>query len=138
MNENVLKSLETFNEFPDKYLKIKSDSNYYFINKKIDSFVTEKKIDSIFLVKIYGKEKIVEKESFYDVISGKLVLKTECIENLDGSAKEYIKKEKNVILIELNSILENKDEVFYLSKMDIKKLIRNNEKFKDHTLIYKK
>ena len=35
MEENVLKDFETFSEFPDKYLKVNSTSNYFLIKKMI-------------------------------------------------------------------------------------------------------
>ena len=47
MEENVLKDFETFNEFPDKYLKINKNSNYYFIRKIKEDFITKVNIDSI-------------------------------------------------------------------------------------------
>lgn len=140
MEKIVLKDFETFNEFPDSYLEIKSDSEYYYIGKKTESFVAKRKVDLVSTVKIYSKEKVLEIESYYDVCNGNKALKTESISNLDGINKEYVKKDDGVKIIPLNSILEEESEIIYLSKKDVIKLIKNNsnDKSKKHTLIYKK
>ena len=76
MEENVLKSFETFDEFPDKYLKIDINSDYYYINKEEYNFVTKRNIDSISNIIIGDRENVLVKCSYYDVISGNLVYKT--------------------------------------------------------------
>lgn len=140
MEENVLKDFETFNEFPDSYLEIKSDSEYYYVGKKTESFVAKRKVDLVSTVRIYSKEKVLEVESYYDVFNGNKILKTESISNLDGRNKEFVKKDDGVKIIPLNSILEEESEIIYLSRKDVTKLIKNNsnDKSKKHILIYNK
>lgn len=139
MEGNVLKDFATFSEFPDSYLEINNNSNYYFINKPLGAFVTKRRVDLVSTISIYNKEKYLEKESYYDVITGELILKTESLCNLDGSNKEFVKKPKGVKVISLSSILEKDEEFCYLSKDDVNKLIKSNRgKSKTHTLTYKK
>ena len=126
MEENVLKDYETFNEFPDKYLELSEKSDYYYIAKTVGSFVVKRRIDLISTVKIYNIEKILQKESYYNVEDGNLILKTESLSNLDGSNLEFVKKEKNVKVIHLSSILDEQEELIYLSKEDIKKIIKKD------------
>lgn len=140
MEENVLKDFATFSEFPDMYLEVSSNSNYYYIKKPLEAFVAKRKIDLVTPIKIYNKEKILQKKSYYDVNDGNLVLKTESLINLDGSNEEFIKKEKNTKIISLSSILEIAgEEKKYLSKNQVKKIISSEKsKSKVYTRTQKK
>ena len=128
MEENVLKDFATFNEFPDSYLEISSNCDYYFIYKPIGSFIARKKFDLVSTVRIYNKEKLLQKVSYYDVNDGSLILKTESISNLDGSTEEFVKKEKGTKIIALSSILDLKEEKQYLTKQDVKKITKEQNK----------
>lgn len=135
MEENVLKDFETFSEFPDKYLKVNNSSNYYFIRKSNDNFVTKRNIDSISIINIFSNQKLLLVKSYYDVNNGELVLNTRSISNIDRSNEEFIELENNVSIIPLNSILNIKgNNEYYLSKDDINHLInyenKNNNKIK--------
>ena len=120
MEENVLKDFETFSEFPDKYLKVNSTSNYFLIKKDDNSFITKRNIDSISIVKILSNQKLLTLKSFYDVKTGDLVLNTKSISNADRSCEEYLEFDKNIEILSLSSILNIKgNDNYYLSSSDI-------------------
>ena len=128
MEENVLKDFETFNEFPNKYLRVNSNSNYYFIQKLNKNFITKKNIDSISTINIFNKEKIVMKKSYIDVNTGLVALKVGSIKNVDGDNEEFIYNEDDVKIISLSSILNIKgNDVYYLSKEDIETIVNFKE-----------
>lgn len=129
MEENVLKSFETFDEFPNKYLKVNSNSNYYFIRKKDNNFVTKKNID---LISNITKEQVLVKSSYYDVISGNLIYKEAFISDINGKSKEIIKCE-DVKIILLSTIFNVKGNgMYYLTKDDINVLVSYEEKSKTY------
>lgn len=127
MEENVLKDFETFDEFPNKYLEVNKNCEYYYISKTLDTFIGKRKTDLITPVKIYNKEKLLMKESYYNVEDGSLILKTESLSNLDGSSLEFVKKDKNIKIIPIASILKEEDSL-NLSKEDVKKIIKCDTK----------
>ena len=49
MEKNVLIDFETFEEFPDKYLCINTNSNYYYVKIDDNTYITKRNIDSILL-----------------------------------------------------------------------------------------
>lgn len=128
MEENVLKDFETFNEFPDKCLKVNKKSDYYFVRKLNDDFIAKKKLDSMLVLDVLGNQKLLKENSYYDINTGKIILNTKSISNIDGSNEEFLSIEKKVNIICLSSIL-NIDEngVYYLTQEDLKTLINFNE-----------
>lgn len=128
MEENVLKDYETFSEFPDKYLKVSKNSNYYLIKKRREFFVVKKKIDSLETLEILGTQKLLTQKSYYDVNNGKLIFHTRVISDLDGSNKEFIDIEKDIEINLLSSILNvSENGVYYLSYEDIEPLVNYKE-----------
>ena len=124
MEENVLKSFETFNEFPDKYLKVDNNSDYYYIRKQDNNFVTKKNID---LISNINAEKVLIKCSYYDVISGDLIHKSEFVSDINGTNKEFVKCE-DVRIISLSNILNIKGNgIYYLTREDVNVLINYEE-----------
>lgn len=129
MEENVLKDYETFSEFPDKYLKVNKNSNYYLIKIRRESFITKKMIDSVEVLEILGVKKLLTQKSYYDVNDGELVFHTRVISNLDGSDKEFIDVEKYIEITPLSSVLNiSENGVYYLTREDIEPLVTYKEK----------
>lgn len=128
MEENVLKDFETFNEFPDKYLKVNKSSNCYLVNKNGKKFITKKILDSVTILEILGSQKILTVRSYYDINNGELILNTKSISNVDGINEEFLEKEENVEIDSLSNIL-NIDEngIYYLLKEDIDKIVNFKE-----------
>lgn len=128
MEENVLKDFETFNEFPDKYLKINKNSNYYFIRKIKEDFITKVNIDSIYNLKVFNKDKIITEKSYYDVVTGNLILKTRSIRDIETNTEELINHEEKVEINSLNSIFNVQENgVYYLSREDLNILLNYKE-----------
>lgn len=128
MEENVLKDYETFSEFPDNYLKVNKNSNYYLIKIRRESFITKKMIDSVEVLEILGVKKLLTQKSYYDVNDGELVFHTRVISNLDGSDKEFIDVEKYIEITPLSSILNiSENGVYYLTSEDIEPLVTYKE-----------
>ena len=116
MEENVLKDFETFNEFPEKYLKVNKSSNCYLVNKNGKKFITKKILDSVTVLEILGSQKILTVRSYYDINNGELVFHTRVISNLDGSDKEFIDVEKYIEITPLSSVLNiSENGVYYLT-----------------------
>ena len=128
MEENVLKDFETFNEFPDKHLKVSKSSNYYLVSKNGEKFVTKKMLDSVTILEILGSQKILTVKSYYDINNGELIASTKSISDSNGTSEEFLEKEENVEIDSLNSIL-NIDEngVYYLLKEDIDEIVNFKE-----------
>ncbi len=72
MDEIYLKQEETFFEYPDKYLKIKSNSNLYYIEIDGNKFVARSNIDS--LESTLDSNVNILTQSFYSVLDGMKVL----------------------------------------------------------------
>lgn len=128
MEENVLKDLETFDEFPDKQILVNSNSDYYYIYKDGKKFITERNIDSISNIEVCGEEKVLIKSSYYSVGDGNLIYQTEFISDINGTNKEFIKCEDDVKVILLNNVLSiNGIEEIFLTKEKLENLINNIE-----------
>lgn len=128
MGENVLKDLETFDEFPDKILVVNNNSDYYYITKEEKNFVTERNIDSISNIDVDGEEKVLVKSSYYDVINGSLICKTEFISDINKKNKKFTKCDENIKIISLNDVLNiNGIQESYLTKEEIETLINYKE-----------
>lgn len=128
MKENVLKDLETFDEFPDKKILINRNSDYYCIYKEGKKFITERNIDSISNIEVDGEEKILVKSSYYNIYNGNLIYQTEFISDINGTNKKIIKYEENVKVILLNEVLGVKYlEEISLTKERLENLINNIE-----------
>lgn len=72
MDEIYLKQEETFFEYPDKYLRIKSNSNLYYIEIDDNKFVARSNIDS--LESTLDSNVNILTQSFYSVLDGMKVL----------------------------------------------------------------
>ena len=128
MEENVLKDFETFNEFPDKYLKVNKSSNCYLVNKNGKKFITKKILDSVTILEILGSQKILTVRSYYDINNGELILNTKSISNVDGINEEFLEKEENVEIDSLSNILNIAENgSYYLLKEDIDKIVNFKE-----------
>lgn len=72
MDEIYLKQEESFFEYPDKYLRIKSNSNLYYIEIDDNKFVARSNIDS--LESTLDSNVNILTQSFYSVLDGMKVL----------------------------------------------------------------
>ena len=126
MTKNVLKDFETFNEFPNNYLCINKDSNYFYVVKDNKAYITKRNAE---LISYNGKDATTYIYAFYDVIDGKLVLKQNAIENDQGLTFE---KAEKAIIISLSKVLNTtNNQVYYLDIDDIITLLScSNEKEK--------
>ena len=121
-------TFETFKEFPEKSLKISSSSNYYFIKKLNDDFITKRNIDSISNINVLGINKLLTEKSYYNVLDGSLVLKTRSISDMDGKNEEFFESLDKIEIIRFSSILNIKgNSVYYLTKDEIEGLINYKE-----------
>ena len=128
MEENVLKDLETFDEFPNKKILVNRNSDYYYIYKEGKKIVAERNIDSISNIEVDGKEKVLVKSSYYNVNDGSLIYQTEFISDINGTNKNFTKHEDGVKVICLNEVLNVKYlEEISLTKERLEKLINNVE-----------
>lgn len=124
MGENVLKDFETFNEFPDKYLKVNKNSNCYLVNKNWEKFVAKRILESVTILEILGNQKILTVRSYYDINNGEVVLNTKSISDSDGRNEEFLEMEENIEINSLRSILNiGENGVYYLEQQDIAVLV---------------
>lgn len=127
MEENVLKDFETFDEFPDKYLKVNKSSNYYLINKNGKKFVAKKKLHVVSL-EVFSKQKIVCVSKYYDINNEQLIMQTKSISNLDGTNEEHFEIKDVISITALNSVLDlDENAVCYLLKEDVDGLIKESQ-----------
>ena len=127
MEENVLKDFETFDEFPNKYLKVNESSNYYLINKKGKKFVAKKKLHVV-TIEVFRKQKIVCVSKYYDINNEQLVMQTKSISNLDGTNEEHFEIKDVISITSLSSVLDlDKNGVCYLLKEDVDDLIKEEQ-----------
>lgn len=127
MEENVLKSFETFKEFPEKYLMINGKSDYYFVRYLGKNYVAKSNIDLATPVIIKRREKILSDRSFYNVLDGSCIYKCRYITDYDGTEERVCNKDKAEVLL-LTDILNIKEnQVYYLTKEDIDALVNYKE-----------
>lgn len=117
MERSILSDFETFNEFPDKYLKITTDSNCYYVKKDEKSYLARRNVDYI---SWDGVSTITTSASFFDILNGDLILKT-ITEETDTERRLY---SDGAVVQPFNEFidLEGHDER-YFSKEDVKKLL---------------
>lgn len=120
MERNVLKSFETFEEFPDKYLCVDSKSNYYYIKKDDESFITYRNIE---LISSNNNETTIILD-YYNILDGSLVSRTKTLDKQN----EIIKDNDKLEIISLAKILNVKENnPYFLSLKDIKTLTNFKE-----------
>ena len=128
MEENVLKDFETFNEFPNKYIKVNKSSNYYLVNKNGEKFVTKEMLDSITLFEVLGNEKILTVKNYYDINNGNLILNTQSISSVDGNNEEFLENKDKIEIYSLGLILNvGENGVYCLEKDDIEAIVNFKE-----------
>ncbi len=91
MEENYLKKDETFFEYPNKYLKITSDSNIYYIELNNKKYIVKSNIDSLESTNDLNTNILVQ--SFYNVLDGSKVL----------TRKKIISKDKAIAYTNFNA-----------------------------------
>ena len=132
MEKNVLNGFQSFLQHPDYYLLVNSDSNYFYIEKENNSFITTRMVN-VTMEKINGLDNIVTKESYHDVLDGDLVHERLSIYSVINN-KEY--SEDNTEIHLLSDILNiNGNKKSYLTIEDIDTIV-NYEK--EEPKVYKK
>lgn len=136
MEKDVLRDFETFDEFPDKYLKVDERSNYYYIKIGGDCFVTKKKIETLSTIKALDNSKLIIVSKYYDVKNGDLVFTLGIIKDFQMNEKNCCGILNDVKIIPLKSILNIKgNDTYYLTENDID-VLTNFEK--ESEKVYKK
>jgi len=121
MEENVLQNTETFFEFPNKYMKVDSKSNYYYLKKDDKAFITVKEFDSI---SYDGKDTITTVYCYYNVLDGRKVSDT-VITEIDD--KPYINN-KGFTIVSLSDMYDtSENSVYYLCEDDIDAIVNYKE-----------
>lgn len=125
MGKNELVDFETFNEFPDKYLKVDRNSNYYYIKKASRIYIAKTRINNVSIIDFNNDKKIKVTKSYYDIKNGTFITKTVILYDINGKNKIFVGEEEIYSLSNLLNIKGN-DE-YYLTQNDINVLI-NYEK----------
>lgn len=100
MEEIYLKEDETFFEYPNKYLKITSNSNIYYIKLNNKKYIAKSNIDSLESTNDLNTNILVQ--SFYNVLDGSKVLTRKKIISKD---KAIASTNFNAKIIRLSKIL---------------------------------
>lgn len=100
MEEIYLKEDETFFEYPNKYLKITSDSNIYYIKLNNKKYIAKSNIDSLESTNDLNTNILIQ--SFYNVLDGSKVLTRKKIISKD---KAIASTNFNAKIIRLSKIL---------------------------------
>lgn len=124
MEEKGLKTFETFEEFPNKFLIVDKNTNCYYIKTKKEDFVATRKIDSATIEKVDGIDRIVILESYNNIIDGSFILNNKRIYSLDKKLVSDIEFEITPLSRILNIKSNNK---YYLSLDDVYELINFKE-----------
>lgn len=133
MDEIYLKEEETFFEYPDKYLRIKSNSNLYYIEIDGNKFVARSNIDS--LESTLDSNVNILTQSFYSVLDGMKVLSCK---KVILNNKVVASTKSNVKIIRLSKILNlTGNSVVEFSLDDINTLLDfKEEKAKQYRKFY--
>lgn len=133
MNEIYLKQEETFFEYPDKYLRIKSNSNLYYIEIDDNKFVARSNIDS--LESTLDSNVNILTQSFYSVLDGMKVLSCK---KVILNNKVVASTKSDVKIIRLSKILNlTGNSVVDFSLDDINTLLNfKEEKAKQYRKFY--
>lgn len=133
MDEIYLKQEETFFEYPDKYLKIKSNSNLYYIEIDGNKFVARSNIDS--LESTLDSNVNILTQSFYSVLDGMKVLSCK---KVILNNKVVASTKSDVKIIRLSKILNlTGNSVVDFSLDDINTLLNfKEEKAKQYRKFY--
>ncbi len=133
MDEIYLKQEETFFEYPDKYLRIKSNSNLYYIEIDNNKFVARSNIDS--LESTLDSNVNILTQSFYSVLDGMKVLSCK---KVILNNKVVASTKSDVKIIRLSKILNlTGNSVVDFSLDDINTLLNfKEEKAKQYRKFY--
>lgn len=133
MDEIYLKQEETFFEYPDKYLRIKSNSNLYYIEIDDNKFVARSNIDS--LESTLDSNVNILTQSFYSVLDGMKVLSCK---KVILNNKVVASTKSDVKIIRLSKILNlTGNSVVDFSLDDINTLLNfKEEKAKQYRKFY--
>ena len=120
MSEKILLSCETFEEYPDGIIRVKSNTNLMYIKKDDKVFVTREVIRHV----ISHDTKIESIIDYKDVIDGSIVLTIDMIKSNDDIKIKYVGDCGNVTQITpLDQVLNLKrNSVRYLNLNDINNL----------------
>jgi len=130
MEEYALRDFETFNEFPDYYMKVNKNSNYFCIKTPDKNFITRENMDLITITNIDGIDRILCENSYQDILTSETVLKNTIIYAIDKLEKIKESKDNDTKIINLSKLLNIKDKPLYLSKITVLDLVKNNQKTK--------
>lgn len=133
MDEIYLKEEETFFEYPDKYLRIKSNSNLYYIEIDGNKFVARSNIDS--LESTLDSNVNILTQSFYSVLDGMKVLSCK---KVILNNKVVASTKSNVKITRLSKILNlTGNSVIEFSLDDINTILNfKEEKAKQYRKFY--
>ena len=133
MDEIYLKQEETFFEYPDKYLRIKSNSNLYYIEIDNNKFVARSNIDS--LESTLDSNVNILTQSFYSVLDGMKVISCK---KVILNNKVVASTKSDVKIIRLSKILNlTGNSVVDFSLDDINTLLNfKEEKAKQYRKFY--
>lgn len=122
MKDIALKQFETFEEFPNKLLKVNKDSNLFYLKEDGKKNIVRENINFISNIIIKGKALYEYENVYYDIITGEIMLETSVIYD-DNNQKLY----DDTILKPLHELLELKDETIYMSFNDVSKLTKKDK-----------
>ncbi len=129
MQEKVLTSYETFEEFPDGVVEIRNNTNLIYIQLSSEIFIARE-----FLKKAEGDESNVECIIDYkNIIDGKVILTIHIMKNKGITNVNYLNETneipKIIPLCKLLSIKEN--STYYMGLEDINNLIKSKTKIRN-------
>ena len=124
MEAKILKSEESFYEFPDGILEITKKSNLVYINMQDNVYIAKEVIKSV----LHHEDKIDYIINYYDVKNNEKILKLSIEKSLDSAKLGCISNHKDLKIIPLTNILNIRESsVVYYTLEDIDTLINFKE-----------